>query len=264
MTIPESSLHQIFFATVRITVPNKDGSAESIGTGFILSTPLSEKDSVVLLVSNKHVFQDPSGTLFLNFHSKLHGKNEPDLGKTIRNEILDFSRSYTAHPNPDVDLACINISVFASGILNHYFKHIPSNLIQLDISSLLPGSDVVFIGYPRNRYDVAHNLPLLRRGSISSYPAVDFNGKKQFVIDAQVYPGSSGSPVFAVFAGQLRLIGVVSETMIFHEKLQSAPTAMPQGVELTMGLGIVISGDLVMGLLEEAVRKQKEKSLPKT
>mgnify|MGYP003291781313 CR=1 FL=1 len=46
------------------------------------------------------------------------------------------------------------------------------------------------------RYDKKNNLPLVRTGTIASHPRKDFNGLPQFVIDAQVFPGSSGSPVF--------------------------------------------------------------------
>ncbi len=67
--------------------------------------------------------------------------------------------------------------------------------------NLVPGVDVWFVGYPANRFDVVNNLPLLRKGYISSIPRVNFNSQEQFIIDAQVYQGSSGSPVFAPIGG---------------------------------------------------------------
>ena len=69
-------------------------------------------------------------------------------------------------------------------------------------------------------------------------PNVDFNGKGQIVIDAQIFPGSSGSPVFVDWDGKYSLLGIVSQTMIRHSQLQTLPANVPQvGVEQTLGLG---------------------------
>lgn len=118
--------------------------------------------------------------------------------------------------------------------------------------NLLPGSEVSFIGYPDNRFDAAHNLPLLRKGHVATLPTVDFNGLKQIVIDAQVFPGSSGSPVFVVSDGRYKLLGVVTETMIKNEELKAIQADFKYGVQQTIGLGIVLKTELVMELLEFA------------
>ncbi len=55
--------------------------------------------------------------------------------------------------------------------------------------------DIVFLGYPNNIYDEVNNIPLIRKGITATPIYVDFNGKPEFVIDASVFPGSSGSPV---------------------------------------------------------------------
>ena len=95
---------------------------------------------------------------------------------------------------------------------------------------------------------------MVRKGVISSVPEVDFNGRGQVVIDAQVYQGSSGSPVFVAQGGEYTLLGVVSETMIRHSQLQTLPANIQNlGVHEILGLGIVVKQKHVKELLSHAV-----------
>lgn len=86
-------------------------------------------------------------------------------------------------------------------------------------------------------------------------PKVDFNNKKEFVIDAQVFPGSSGSPVYAAIDNSYRMIGVVSHTMIKYGQVQTFPTASSYGVQQILGLGIVIKSTRLRELLQFTVNK---------
>lgn len=246
--------NQVFFVTVRITIPNNDGKTSSIGTGFLFNVPLRQEGLVgQFLVSNKHVYGDPKRKIILNFHAKKDGADEPDLGSTKSVQIEDFSGYYYGHPNEQIDLACINISAYLGGERGVYSKHLHTEFFdEAKLDSLLPGSEVSFIGYPDNRFDTAHNLPLLRKGYVATLPTVDFNGLKQIVIDAQVFPGSSGSPVFVVSNGYYKLLGVVTETMIKNEELKAIQAGFIYGVQQTIGLGIVLKTELVMELLDFA------------
>jgi hypothetical protein len=76
---------------------------------------------------------------------------------------------------------------------------------------LLPACEVLFVGYPNDVYDQVNNLPVIRAGKIASMPKVDFNGKPEFLIDAHVWPGSSGSPVFARVYDRYRLVGMLGQ-----------------------------------------------------
>lgn len=246
--------NQIFFITVRITIPSLDGKSSSIGTGFLFNVPLRQAGKMAtFLVSNKHVFGDCNRTIILNFHKIKDGFDEPDLGQITPVEIVNFSGHYYQHPDSDVDLACINVSAFVGNDNGVYSKHLHSEFIEkIDLQKLNPGSDVSFIGYPENRFDAVHNLPILRKGYLATLPTVDFNGLKQVVIDAQVFPGSSGSPVFVSVDGRYRLLGVVTQTMIKNAELQTMPADYSYGVQQTIGLGIVLKTELVEELLQVA------------
>jgi hypothetical protein len=244
---------QSFFTTVRITIPDNSGQTASIGTGFLYVASLNDGSdrSITLLISNKHVFGDPRSTIMLNFNKK-DENSEPLLGDIDTIEQPDFSGLYYPHPDPNVDLACINVSAITHRDI--YFKNVHSGFMSnVNFADVFPGMDVWFVGYPANRFDTKHNLPILRRGHIASIPETDFNGVSQFVIDAHVYQGSSGSPVFAIINGIFKLLGVVTQTMIRHEKLQAVTSATGFGVEQTIGLGLVLKYTLVEELIASAV-----------
>jgi len=253
--------NQMFFTTVRITIPNDDGKTSSIGTGFLFNVPLRQEGLVGhFLVSNKHVFGDPSRKIILNFHQCKEGSDEPDLGNIKSIAIENFSDHYYGHPDGSIDLACINVSAYVGEANGVYSKHLHSEFMnEADTTELLPGSEVSFIGYPDNRFDSVHNLPILRKGYLATLPSVNFNGLKQIIIDAQVYPGSSGSPVFVVLDGKYKLLGVVTETMVKNAEVKAIPAEFSYGVQQTIGLGIVLKTELVTELLQVAKKGLSDK-----
>lgn len=96
---------------------------------------------------------------------------------------------------------------------------------------------------------------------IASLPKIDFDGDKQFLIDAQVYQGSSGSPVFSagMFTGQTKLLGVLNAGMIKHEKLMRMPVNVDQfGIRHTIGLGFVLKPILIAEMVDAAVEQIKD------
>lgn len=249
----------LLFSTVRIEVTNSSKPGASVGTGFIVSIPVpgAEGKSYLFLVSNKHVFIDPDHQISLIFTKQREGDGmEPSLGELSKISQFDFSKGYVEHPDPNVDLACVNMSSFGEPELGLYFRHYPHD--QLGPDGPLPisvGQEVFFIGYPENRFDVTHNLPLLRKGCIASAPNVDFNGEKQFLIDAHVFQGSSGSPVFAAVNGEYKIVGVISQTMIRNSRVQAIPVGTAPGIQQFIGLGITLKVNLVRELLEHAANQ---------
>lgn len=253
---------QVFFSTVRITIPQASGEGVSIGTGFIFQAPLNDPDnrSVILLISNKHVYGGANQRIVLNFHRRdPENPEKPKLGEIRTLEAEEFSGLYTEHPDPNIDLACLNISLISQPEQEIFYKTIhPEIMSDFTEPDFLPGKEVWFVGYPENRFDATHNLPILRKGSIASVPKVDFNGQKQMVIDAQVFPGSSGSPVFTVLGTKYKFVGVVTETMIRHQKLQAIPVGVAAGVQQVLGLGIILKATLVKELIDIVVAKITE------
>ena len=254
--------HEVAYLTAKIDVepPN---APKSIGTGFFYRASLDvESDrAIILLISNRHVFDDPKGRMVVSLNRE-NGPNAPDFGKIQTFDQVGFEDAYFAHPAPEVDLACVNVSMLTR--TNVFFKELDDSFLQpIDYEKVALGSDVVFVGYPLGYYDAVNNLPLLRRGVIASVPNVDFNGKGQIVIDAQIFPGSSGSPVFVGQGDRYLLLGVVSQTVTADSELQILPThEVRVGVTQVIGLGIVVKQRHVQELINYAVKEYMRITAP--
>lgn len=86
--------------------------------------------------------------------------------------------------------------------------------------------DVIVVGYPDGIVDPAHNIPVFRRGITATPASIDFGGKQEFLIDAAIFPGSSGSPVLLynigsyqnhgnlVIGSRVKLLGVIHAVML--------------------------------------------------
>jgi hypothetical protein len=60
---------------------------------------------------------------------------------------------------------------------------------------LEPGEDVFIMGYPLGFHDQRLNLPIFRNAMVASTYRVPFQGLPLFLTDANLHPGTSGSPV---------------------------------------------------------------------
>ena len=177
---PNSLLERILYSTVNLHLLDNDSNPNGTGTGFFVSAPVGKNGlSVVLLISNKHVFKD-SPMFRINFHTRKKGILEPDLSRIFPHLTLGYETAYSEHPNPNIDLACINIS----NILDKYKDEIYYQTIDQSIFSDLSDSfldvanRIIFVGYPEGLFDPIHNLPLVRTGIIASHPKIDFEGEK--------------------------------------------------------------------------------------
>ena len=247
-------------AKIDIELPN---GKNSIGTGFFYHvSPNDGTDcDLLFLISNKHVFKDSRGKLTISLNRRKTGYM-PDFGN-IRTFIHNgFEHIYYAHPNPEVDLACVDVSdIPPTDAFTKFLNH--SLLREIDYEKVALGSDVIFVGYPRGYYDDVNNLPLIRKGSISSMPNVDFKGKGQIVIDAQIFPGSSGSPVFVSWDKEYSLLGVISQAVYGDFALQNIPTNMRRNkIRQLLGLGIVVKQRYVRELIDYAVKEFIRRTSP--
>lgn len=139
--------------------------------------------------------------------------------------------------------------------------------------------DIVFLGYPNNIWDDVNNLPVARRGITATPLAVDFRGKKQFLIDASVFPGSSGSPVFILSSGsynmrskglvlgdRLAFLGIVSS--VFYRRAEGqiemaeAPTAMvPVPIfQQMVDLGLVVKASALIETVEQFLARSGDEA----
>ena len=105
------------------------------------------------------------------------------------------------HPDPSVDVALINIAeAFTTrlqngpGYLPPYFLN-PERFAEKIGIEVSVSSDVLVVGYPRGFYDDVNLFPIVKSGIIASRWKTGFKGNPYFLIDAKLFPGSSGSVV---------------------------------------------------------------------
>lgn len=158
------------------------------------------KTDVLYFVTNRHVVVDEEkglkpDALRLRLHS-----DPNDLTKNVDRTIDLYSsgtprwHAHPKHPKVPVDIAVIQLDAKAltSGIILKALSRsnfLPDNLV------INPGEDLMVVGFPRGMSDTKHNLPLIRNALVSSAYGVPFEGAPAFLIDANLHPGMSGSPV---------------------------------------------------------------------
>lgn len=268
---PKTIAEQLFFTTVRIDTVTADGSSGS-GTGFLFSHKIGE-DEYPFVVTNKHVVSGMrEGTLsFLQRTGTL-----PTLGSGYRLRIDGWNEAWFGHPDPNVDIAICPFAPLEAHIkkqdnVDIFYRYVSSDTIpnpqqtaELDAVEL-----VTFIGYPNGVWDSKNLLPVARRGTTASPIEVDFEHTPRFLIDASVFGGSSGSPVFILNQGawankdggmvagsRFHFVGVV--TAVFFRTQMNQIVAVPIPTQMQpmaqqqemIDLGIVFKARTVTETIE--------------
>jgi len=191
---------ELLYTTCRLegTVPG----GTSVGTGFFY---LHEQR--LFLVTNKHVVHNMQDGNFMLVKGEIRENQKYRVNRESY-RIGFREANFIGHPNPDVDVAAMNISNIVTDLEAQgnyvYWKNITEKDVPTpeDIDKFIsPIEEIVFIGYPSGIWDDVNILPVARKGITATPYYIDFHGEQKFLIDASVFPGSSGSPVFIYYAG---------------------------------------------------------------
>lgn len=204
-----SASEQLACSTVRIECEYSDNSTGT-GTGFFFRF-LDNKENnlhVPVVITNKHVIRNATkGRLIMTTANE---NGEPNDKDHFQGFFSDFENFWRLHPDDDVDLCAMPIAPFINAAKeknkNLFYipldkKLIPSAQQMEQLSGL---EEILMIGYPNGIWDNINNKPIFRKGVTATNPNFDYNGKKEFLIDAACFPGSSGSPVFIFNEGGYR------------------------------------------------------------
>ena len=167
------------------------------------------------LITNKHVVckTDINGNITLperlSFNlRKIDGSNVK--WHSIHLSKTELQQRVKIHTNTNVDIAAISIL----DLVNNAIADTSNNIIGFSAVSEenLPGKnmidvevcdDAVTIGYPKGFYDTLNLFPIVKSGIIASRWGANFNGLPYVLIDAKLFPGSSGSLVISKPINQL-------------------------------------------------------------
>lgn len=194
-----STIEQLCFSTVRIETSDALGNCYS-GTGFFFNLSVDDK-IVPLIITNKHVISGMAkGSFILTECNQLE---EPDYKKHFPIVIeKNFENSWIKHPVPQIDLCAMPINPIIEDSHNRlnktfFYKWFDNSLIpsSQQLNEIDIAEEIIMIGYPNGLWDSVNNMPIVRRGSMATNISLDHNGKREFMIDAACFPGSSGSPV---------------------------------------------------------------------
>jgi S1-C subfamily serine protease len=226
---------QLLFTTVPLWIRKPQGAVT--GTGFIYNVPMPSDPSrsIPLLVTNFHVVEGATeGIIELVERSG----DQPVLSRRVRAQI--DPGVLLARTDSRLDIALVPLGPLLNQLDSTgrpvFFRSVGPEIIPAAevISDLAALEEIVFIGYPSGLRDEHNSTPLIRRGITASPVWNDFGNEPVFLIDAGVYPGSSGSPVFIMNQGayttksglvvgsRLLFLGLITSTLLRTETTGNA------------------------------------------
>lgn len=208
-----SSASGFFFHRMESSDPEKEASGE----------PHWKRITGTWIVTNRHVLE-LEGELAhsFTFHFRKIENNRLVWSPIVltRDQLFEKVRF---HANKDVDVAVIDIDEITTEYIKEkanqndsggLIAHMPvsagnypgNNKIDVEVSD-----DALVIGYPRGFYDQVNLFPIVKSGIIASNWKGLFNGNPYFLIDAKLFPGSSGSIVVSKPVGTVIESGQIYE-----------------------------------------------------
>lgn len=259
--LPEDFLKTI----VLFVLKGEKGEEHPHGTGILVRI-----ENTYMLVTCKHIVVNPNTKEYYKGLQMWVNRVDNTVSKKDIDAIhTQFNLRWFFHTDENVDIAISPIAIEEG---QDDIKTMPFESFE-DFSLIPLGEDIFFLGYPHGLgiENVPKLSPLVRTGIVALKL-----GNKTFFIDANVYPGSSGSPVFykpsiaqkektTINIGKLRdlkMLGIVSDNLSSIEEAISKRTGRTRAVfEENSGLGVVQSAELIKEIVSSA---EFQKIIPKT
>lgn len=207
----DDRLHSIT-TIIKVNIPPNT----SQGTGFFYHV-LGEKDpskdaqwrniEQIFLITNRHVLLPKINgkenipnqfTFYIRTINELGGVEWLPISLD-QNEILKRAK---IHQDSNIDVAIIDVKDLVEELAK---KQIPisfscvgeddfpgKNKINVEVTD-----DIIVAGYPKGFHDDFNKFPIIKMGIIASRWLSPFQGEPKFLIDAKLFPGSSGSIVIS-------------------------------------------------------------------
>ena len=257
----------------------------SQGTGFYYSR-LEPKDGDgpqwrtiedMWLVTNRHVLIPRDGDNEIPPSNVTFYLRRLDAAGVLTWEPVTLSSEQLStlakfHSDSSIDVALLDISELVKGRITGSEQYLVPYLLSADNFAgknnieVEASSDVLVVGYPKGFYDHVNLFPIVKSGIIASRWGVGFRGQPYFLIDAKLFPGSSGSVVLSkpvdVVMKDGRLMYSKEKQFAFLGVYSGDPWVKENPVEIGdliitrksgFDLGVVWYADLVEDILERGV-----------
>ncbi|WEM43841.1 hypothetical protein PTW35_08720 [Photobacterium sp. DA100] len=235
---------QLLYSTAPISVENVDGTNVE-ATAFFYMFYDENKQNIPFLITNYHVIERAK-RIYSEFF--VREGNLPSKTNKVTVELnLPTAKRYSS---PELDLVAIPIGHLINQLENTstpiFIRAITSDLVPSleQINQLSAVENVKYIGYQKN---LSKLLPLVRGASTSTPVWSNYNDKKAFLIDSNIMPGVSGSPVFIASQGMYSENGgiVLGGNRVMFLGVVSAG--------LPNSLGLVLNSELIDQFLHSVV-----------
>jgi S1-C subfamily serine protease len=179
--------------TVSLVIQLKSGASLGQATGFFYT-----RNDDLFLVTNQHVVRDDvkniiPDTLRLHLHTDPNDiSKNADFDAPLYNGAQRLWKIHATHPEADIAVLKLDKAAVTGRFV---VKAWSSQAFLPKQYPLDPGVDVFIMGYPLGFYDDKHNLPIFRNAMIASSYGTPFQNLPLFLTDANLHPGTSGSPV---------------------------------------------------------------------
>ena len=242
-------------------------------SGFVATGFLMNFYSMPCLVTNKHVALENERLQFrLNMYDKRIERIKIGNEKGFEDDF-----EWVQHPDEKVDLAAILVPwVLGANVIGLNFDTIANT------EELYDGREIFYWGFPLGygAEKKLQHLPIMRTGIVAQ-----IRGKKQFMIEANVFPGSSGSPIFSksivikedlnkdgniddsgIIASLIfkapKLLGIVSSYIPYEETAYSRQTGIPRiTFQENSGLANAINSHCIFDIIDTERFKKQAKLL---
>lgn len=284
----------------QIALPGQPCAWTTEGTGFLYGylvqndPDASKRKYEVYLVTNRHVITDHTAALaIVKLKRPLSPQTEMECGSPIPKEDTikvrmnplnsslqgrEFDlpiKDWFFHQNKGIDIAAIRLNpeyLKTEGLLDVFFQNddMVYNKGSLKEKGVAAGDGVFVLGFPMNLAGVQRNYVIVRQGCIARISDMLDGQSINYLLDALIFPGNSGSPVIlkpeivsitgTPFQNKAMLIGIVNSYQFYRDVAVSPQTNRERvAFEENSGLAEVLPTDYI----DEAITAWRKANQPK-
>lgn len=239
--------------------PGESGKMR-VGTVFLLSKPVND-GAKVIIVTAAHVLEDIGSDIAkLQFRERDQNGDWQPLMINVRIRINGKPR-WVRLPDKSIDIAAMPFT-----IENEIAERVRKNMISIPVDTLAedslleqynihPGSTLFCLGFPLRASSNNAGFPVLRSGTISSYPIFPTRKHKGFDFDCEIYEGNSGGPVYIAkdnpMMGNSLVLGKLQTIVgLVTAQKRGRKTEEDKEVEKDINLGVVMPSTLIKDTID--------------